>query len=146
MARMDRGEYALADKMLGMAESRAQQLSPYKTFQIDNQRARFLLISRARTEDYRDHQAAYIKSAQLINKQLREARGKNDPYPLRLIISHEEFVEKRFKLLDDGAKQVCRRIIQAFGQKLADWPTYERQLEYAQWSTALERCASIAKT
>jgi SIR2-like domain len=142
MARIDRGEYPLADKLLGVAESRQQQLG-YNSFQIDNQRARFLLISRAKGGEYTDYQPAYVRACQLIFKQLRESRGKADPYPLKLILPHEDFVTKRFENLDAGAKQLCGRVLQAFKQRLEEWPAHQQQHEYHEWTDALGRCVQV---
>lgn len=139
MARIDREEYPLAEKLLGMAESRASELASYNTFQIDNQRARFLLLSRARSSQYADYQKAYIEASRLIFKQMKGSQLVTDPYPLRLILANEEFISSRIENLDSVIRSTCTSVLREFGKRLEKWPASYRENERREWTASLER-------
>jgi len=121
MARMAREEYALAGTMLETAEGRARTYSGYNLFQIHNQKARYLLLSRSRTDNYTDYDSAYIKAFQIINAQIRDGKGKRDPYPLRLIPPNEEFISKRGKELSSGTVKLAIQLLQNFTTAFDDY-------------------------
>jgi hypothetical protein len=139
MARMDRGEYSLADTLLGMAESKASQRQHYNSFQIENQRAKFLLVSRSESDSFDDYQAAHTKAASITNKQLDGAKAKVDPYPLRLISAHEKFIVTRGAHLDDRGKNLALSISNRFEERLKSWPELDYRVERLGWVDSLKK-------
>lgn len=130
MARMAREEYGLAGTMLATAEGQARQRQHYNLFQIHNQKARYLLLSRARTESFSDYDAAYMNAFQIISSQIRDGKGKRDPYPLRLILPHAEFIVSRGANLSSGSRRLAKQLLASFEAAL---------LEYAHGSWRDER-------
>jgi len=139
MARMDRSEYRLADSLLGMAESRASQLANYDSYQIENQRAKFLLLSRAETIEYNDINSSYMRAATITFRQIDNARAKVDPYPMRLISAHEIFLSRRADELDSRTKAVANNVVRRFEQRLESWPEQEYRVERREWEASIER-------
>lgn len=121
MARMSREEYGLAGTMLATAEGQAKQRTNYNLFQIHNQKARYLLLSRSRTDTFADYDNAYINAFQIIRGQIRDGQGKRDPYPLRLIPPHAEFIVKRAASLSPGSRRLARQLLASFETALADY-------------------------
>jgi len=121
MARMSREEYGLAGTMLATAEGQAKKKTNYNLFQIHNQKARYLLLSRARTDTFADYDNSYINAFQIIRGQIRDGQGKRDPYPLRLIPPHAEFIVKRGATLSAGSRRLARQLLASFETALADY-------------------------
>lgn len=139
MARMDRGEYNLADTLLGMAESKASQRQHYNSFQIENQRAKFILISRSESDLFDDYQSAYTKAASITNKQLDGAKAKADPYPLRLISAHEKFIAVRGTHLDERGLGLALSIANRFEERLKSWPELDYRVERIGWVESIRK-------
>jgi len=138
MARMERAEFQLADALLGMAESKAAGRANYNSFQIENQRAKFYLLSRSETDEFDDYQFAYTKAAQLTIKQMKEARAKVDPYPMRLITAHEQFILRRAPNLDSRTRALAKTVADQFSSRLESWPVGAYEFERKGWRTALD--------
>lgn len=144
MARIAREEFELAERMINTAEGRAQSIQNYNLFQINNQKARLLLLSRARN-DYNDYDKVYLECCRIINSQISDGKGKRDPYPLRIIPSHEEFIIRRFTQLSEAVQKLVPRLVERFEDELRAYLRGGQGKDAAEWSSSLKRTREFLK-
>ena len=99
-----------AERYLARSYSEARKLRSYSTFMIDNQMARFLLLSRAYDKGRSDIVPAALKAKDMIVEQIREP-NRSLRYPYRAAASFEQLVEQRARDISSAEAQLLLGLV-----------------------------------
>lgn len=107
IAEMSVSRYEPAKTFLDTAKSYASKIPGFKTNQIDNHYARYLLESRSRSGEYNDFAVAFYKASALLSKEI--ASEGTSYYTARVVRYVAEYFRKATPRLSVDEKLECTR-------------------------------------
>jgi hypothetical protein len=133
IAEMAVGRYDVAKTFLDSSQSYAAKIPNFKTHQIDNHYARYLLESRARSAKFVDFAAAFYRAYGYLSKEIT-SEG-TSYFTARVIRYVAEFFKVATKNLSDHEKSECqRRLLQldsALRAKMKEFKSPQPQFDEA---------------
>lgn len=110
MARMERAEFDIVQKCLENAYIEARKRGPtYKTYMLDNQKIKFLLKSRSKSDNYPDKHEAFAESIKLFSSQVKGIKAGVDVHVLRLVEPLNQYQEQFGATIGKDLKDFLRK-------------------------------------
>jgi hypothetical protein len=100
MCRLSLEQYPEAKRMFEVAYSISEKHGYHEDWHLDNQYARYLLESRARTDEFTDFMVAFNKAHTILVRQMRDEPRSYSPY--RVAQNYKPFIERRRGALESG--------------------------------------------
>ena len=116
IARMSLGEYALAESYLETAYDCAKRTPGFRTYQIDNQKARLLLEKTVAENLESESFQAFHSAIRIIMRQIKEGSHRHYPYRVAALVG--PFLEAFFSGWPPGHQQVARRSVDVIRSRI----------------------------